>query len=806
MGENMLGAMPFAQKAAFAVLATVSYIALTLPASAQSAPAAPSASNSTLPPVVIQSPAKRQAKPQQARRNATAPRRAAARRARNPNARGTQPANSAAAPAPETAYSHVEGYVATRSATGTKTDTPLIETPQSISVVTRDQIEAQNADSAKQALRYTAGVAGENRGNFGGFDIMYGRGFILDQYLDGMRLPGSTAIFAPQPEMFGIERVELLRGPASVLFGQGSLGGLVNMVSKRPSEISSNEVVLQGGSYDRIQGGFDSTGKLDKNGDLLYRITGFAKDADNQVNFAKEQRYYISPALTWRPDKDTTWTVKFDYQKDPSVGYYNFVPYNGSLGPNPAVGKLPTSFYSGDPNFNTLRREQISGTSLFEHRFDNGFTVRQNLRYMQVNGSFDQVLPLGLDANFGGTSYDTLYRYTQATRERIDALTTDTQGEYKFETGLLSHRVLFGVDTQNVLYKQRQAQSSAEGCILIGPPAGCSTVGAPDLSLSNPIYGYPIVSPFNDPDLVGNIASRQTLQQTGVYAQDQIKFGRLTAIGGLRYDAANARTDSADYLFGGGGVVNQHDHATTGRVGLIYNFDNGVAPYVTYATSFAPNVGTDPTLAPLVPTTGELYEAGIKYQPTWFKGFFQASVFDLTQQNVLSIAPFPSNLRTQIGEVRSQGFEIEGKASLTDNLDIIASFTHVNPKVTRSLDTDLGKRPTWIPNDVGAIWADYTFRGGSLNGFGMAMGVRYTGQTWGDKENLTLNVPSYTLFDAALHYELVNLDPRLKGAKLSINATNLFDKVYVSQCTVQFDNNCVYGLRRQVIATLRYRW
>ena len=210
-----------------------------------------------------------------------------------------------------------------------------METPPSISVVTRDQIEAQEAQSTKQALRYTAGVAGDNRGNFGGYDIMYMRGFILDQYLDGMRLQGATAQFPPQPEIYGMERVEVLRGPASVLFGQASPGGLVNLVTKRPSEIPFNEVLLQGGSYDRIQGGFDSTGKLDKNGEFLYRITGFAKDADNQVNFVKDQRYYIAPSLTWRPDKDTSWTVLANYQKDPSVGYYNFVPYNGSLGPNP---------------------------------------------------------------------------------------------------------------------------------------------------------------------------------------------------------------------------------------------------------------------------------------------------------------------------------------------------------------------------------------------------------------------------------------------------------------------------------------
>jgi iron complex outermembrane recepter protein len=173
----------------------------------------------------------------------------------------------------------------------------------------------------------------------------------------------------------------------------------------------------------------------------------------------------------------------------------------------------------------------------------------------------------------------------------------------------------------------------------------------------------------------------------------------------------------------------------------------------------------------------------------------------------VSINPATPTFRTQVGEVNSKGFEIEGKASITDRIDLIASYTHVNSTVTRSLDIDLGKRPLWIPNDIGAVWVDYTLRDGPLNGFGVAWGVRYTGQTWGDKANLLLNVPSYTLVDAALHYDLAGLDPRFKGMRLSVNATNLWDRIYVSQCTVQaFDNACVYGLRRQVLASLRYRW
>lgn len=706
----------------------------------------------------------------------------------------------------ESAWGPVDGFVATRSATGTKTDTPIIETPQSISVVPRDQIEAQNADSAKQALRYTAGVAGENRGNFGGYDIMYGRGFILDQYWDGMRLPGAAGVFPPQPEMFGIERVEFLRGPSSVLFGQGSLGGLVNLVGKRPSAVASNEVVVQGGSYGRIQGGFDSTGPLDKNGDFLYRITGFAKDADNQVNYVKEQRYYISPALTWRPTKDTNWTVKFDYQNDPAVGYYNFVPMQGSLVSNPAGVRIPTSFYSGDPNFNTMSRKTYAVSSFFDHQFSDVFKVRQNTRFIDTTGTMKQVLPLGLESNLLGGSSDTLYRYAQGVRERVTSLTTDTQGEFKFGTGPIDHKVLVGVDTQNVLFKQAFAQSAQDDpsntfCTYYGL---CSPQSAPPISLSSPVYGYQILNPLDDPTSFTNQSIRQTLQQVGFYAQDQIKIGRLSIVGGVRYDSAQVRTDTLDFVYpSNSGATKQNDHATTGRVGVVYEFESGVAPFATYATSFNPTLGRT-TGVPLKPTTGELHEAGVKFQSPGSKIFAQFSVFELTQQNYTTQDPLSTDLR-QIGEVRSRGFEIEGRAQITDNFVVLASYTNVDPVITKSTGADLGMIPTWVPRQIGAVWGDYTIREGALNGLGFSLGVRHMGQTFGDAQN-TLVVPSYTLADAGIHYDLESLDPRFKGARLSVNATNLFDKIYVSQCTVQFDNNCVYGLRRQVLATLRYKW
>ena len=324
----------------------------------------------------------------------------------------------------------------------------------------------------------------------------------------------------------------------------------------------------------------------------------------------------------------------------------------------------------------------------------------------------------------------------------------------------------------------------------------------------NPVYNTSfILNPLYDPTSAVNTRTQQYLEQNGIYAQEQMKIGGFNIVGGLRYDVAQSNTDTLDLVALSADGVRQTDHATTGRIGVIYDFANGIAPYATYATSFSPNVGTTSTFAPLKPTTGELYEVGVKYQPPGQKIFVQASLFDLTQQNVLTVDPANPTFRSQIGEVNSKGFEIEGKASITNHLDVIASYTHLNSIVTQSLNIDLGKRPTWIPNDIAAFWVDYTLREGPLNGFGAAVGARYTGQTWGDMANILLDIPGYTLIDAALHYDLEALDPRFKGARLSINATNVFDRIYVSECTVQaFDNACVYGLRRQVIASLRYRW
>ncbi len=742
---------------------------MSRPALSQTAP-------QQLAPVVVQESAAKR-KPVATARRASASRGAATRRSNLRNANAPQAA-PAAAPVRETAWGHVDGYVATRSGSGTKTDTPLIETPQSISVVTQDQIQAQAAQSAAQAVRYTPGVRSEVAGADARTDAVYIRGFVADQYLDSMRLVNFGIFGYPIVEPYNLERIEVLRGPASILYGQASPGGVVNMVSKRPTETPYHEMFVSTGSYGRVQSGVDLSGPLDKNKEFLYRLTASGYDVGSQVDYQGYQRVSIAPSLTWRPDNQTTLTIQGTYQRDPKAGFYNqllprgiatITPYNGQT--------IPTSFFSGQPGFDHTSREYASIGYLFEHQFDGGLTVRQNLRYMDNSTDFATVSP---DVNL--TNPTNLTRGAYTTKETIRSLAIDNQAEGKFRFGAFEHTVLFGFDYRNA------TDTAYNGTGVAGTVTPINAL--------NPIYGpAPIIAPSS--------LNQQSLDQYGFYAQDQIKFDNWIALLGIRRDQANSHTDAQNLSLSTRTFSNKSDSATSKRGALMYKFDNGVVPYIQYTESFQPTVGTDFFGNPFAPTRGQQYEVGVKYQPN-AKSLYTLALFDLTQQNVLTPDPLrPSLARVQTGEVRSRGVELEAKTEVTRDLTVLASYTYLDNTVTKSnTPAQLNNHPPGMPRNSASAWADYTFHNGPLDGFGMSAGVRYIGDTPGT----TLNdyyVPSVTLVDAAVHYDLAALGKQFQGFKLQVNATNLFDKTYLTYCQ---DFGCYYGLRREVIATLRYRW
>ncbi|WP_456685319.1 TonB-dependent siderophore receptor [Bradyrhizobium sp. P5_C11_2] len=749
-------------------------------AAAQSATAgSPGAGAATqLSPIVVQGgEAPRRASASPARSRSAARSRATAR-SNAPAGAAVAATAGAGASHKESAFGHVDGMVATRSGTGTKTDAALIETPAAISVVTQDQIQAQGAQSIAQAVRYTSGVRTENLGADARFDNVYIRGFLADQYLDSLRLLNFGVFAYPIIEPFNLERVEILHGPASVLYGQSSPGGIVDLVSKRPTLEPYHEMFVSTGSYGRAQAGVDLSGPIDKNKEFLYRFTASGFDVGSQVDHADYQRISIAPSLTWRPDNNTTLTVLGTYQRDPKAGFYNQLLPNGIGTITPYKGSyIPTSFYSGEPNFDKTDRTLGTVGYLLEHSFNNNVKVRQNLRYMDVSTDFAVVSPGG-----GQLDPTKLSRSAFTTQEVIRSFNVDNQAEAKFNAGPFEHTVLAGLDYTNATDKRLNGMLSV----------------APTINAFNPVYGVP----FGPVPYTSNV--RQKIEQLGVYAQDQIKFDRWVALLGIRHDLAQSRTETLTYG-SGTAIAPKSDTAVTKRGALLYKFDNGIAPYIQYTESFQPTAGTDALLRSFAPTTGQQEEAGIKYQPN-AKSLYTLAAFNLIQQNVLTPDTDPSHppgSRVQTGEIRSRGIELEAKTEISPELTVLASYTYLDNIVTRTnTPSQLGKHPVIAPMNSASAWVDYTFHGGPLDGFGLSGGVRYVGETAGNTAN-TFYVPDVTLFDAALHYDFSALGPLFKGYSAQVNATNIFDKTYVTLCQ---DIGCYYGLRRNVIATLRYRW
>lgn len=667
----------------------------------------------------------------------------------------------------ETVWGPVDGYVAKKSATATKTDTPLIETPQSISVISAEQLAAQGAGSLGEALRYTPGVQSELLGNdLRGYGIFI-RGFNANSssfYRDGLQLKGTTySAFLPL-DVYGAERLEVMRGPASVLYGQNSPGGIMNYVTKRPTEEPLHEVELDVGTFDRYQGKFDLSGPVDEEGTVLYRLTGLARDSDTQVDFVNDDRYFIAPAVTWRPNGETSLTVLGYYQHDDAGWGVQFLPTQGTIKDSPN-GDIPRHTFTGEPDFDEYVLDQFSIGYLFEHEVDETFTVRQNARYAHLKSHAQEVYGWGL------LDDDTLNRFGDVTKSELSTVAVDNQLQAKFDTGPVAHTVLAGVDFQYY-------DLSDIGIFYEVAP----------LDLYDPHYG---ADPFN-----GSVYddTDATSRQVGIYAQEQAKlFDRLVIQLGGRYDFA--RTEDTDNLTDT--KTTTSDEAFTGRAGLVYLFDNGLAPYASYSESFEPVLGSDANGQPFKAEEGRQYEVGVKFQPAESNSFITVSAFDLVKRNVLTQDPANAVAQVQTGEVRSRGVEVQSVASFDFGLDLTAAYTFLDAEITKSnVDGEKGNAPARVGKHSASLWADYTIPEGDLEGLGFGAGVRYVGPSAGDNQG-DLKVPGYTLADAALHYQWNDF-------RLAVNATNIFDTSYVTSCSGE--NSCYYGERRTVMGSLSYRW
>lgn len=673
------------------------------------------------------------------------------------------------------------GYKAEKSLTASKTSTPLSETPRSVSVVTRKRIEDQKSQSLTDVLGYVPGIfappfaAGDGLAG----DLFFIRGFNATDYgygllRDGLRVQGNRYDTTSEP--YGLERVEVFRGPTSILYGENAPGGLVNLVSKRPTAAPQGEVQLSYGSNDRRQLNLDVSGPLNDSGNVLGRVVMVGREADTQVDHVQDNRIYIAPSLTLNFDDYNSLTLLSTYQKDRTKLELG-LPAAGTLLNNPN-GKLDKDTFLGNEDWNTFEREVWTLGYEFTHRFNDDWQFRQNSRYMQSRIQRNEIWPgalnnAGFGTNVSSQAYD---RYNKSITYSLD-----NQLEGKFDTGALQHTLLVGASFDRTSFNQ-----------------DWSAGFGPSINVFNPVWTSEPTTPFT----IQN--SQLDQQMTGLYSQLQSKYENWIFLLGGRFDSVDSqyrnKRDASSPVSNAESDLDYTDRDFTWQTGVMYQFENGLSPYVSYSTSFVPVQQTTSASGPLDPITAEQYEVGLKYEPKGWNTMFTAAVFDLRKENDVI---FDSGDYRQVGESRSKGVELEINSDISANLNVTAAYTYTDARITKDAPGSLleGHQMTGVPRNQASIWANYRFLDGALRGLRLGGGVRHFDSTFAyTAESLygKLDTGDVTLVDAAIGYDID------ENWSVDLNAKNVFDQEYVAGCNNA--GRCYWGDERTFLGTVSLRW
>ncbi len=670
--------------------------------------------------------------------------------------------------------------MATVATSATKSDTPLIETAQSVTVITRNEMDVRGVLNLNQAVRYTAGVTADQRGGAVGtrYDLFALRGFSVPTFLDGLKLQDSPTGYAvAQTDTSRLDRVEILKGPASALYGQSSPGGLTALSSKLPTDQRFyGGVNATGGMFDLYRVDADVGGYATDNGLVRYRVYGTVNGQHTQLTHTGSRRFSISPSVTFGGNGPTTLTLLGNYQYDPTNGTYGGVPLVGSLKRAP-YGYLPRNFYDGDSSFEKYNRRQGAITYIFNHTFNNDWSFTSRGRYDDVKTQYRSVYDMGYYVND-----DTLARSAIETYEHTHNLAFDSQFKGKVRTGPLHHTLMFGFD-----YMQ---QSATE----VGYYGA-----APDLNVFHPDYQMAIapMSPW--------VNYRTDSHQVGAYGQDEIRWDRLILTGSIRNDWYRSHQVESNY----NSDSRQSPSQITWRASGLYHFDFGLAPYISYSTSFQPQSGAvssdgGKTMHQAAPSLGKQLEGGVKYQVPGTSILLTATGFHIEQTNVL-VGVGNTGYSTASGLVHSDGFEFEAHAEPYKNLMVTASVSF-----QKVHDDSTGKPLMQSGKGNSSLFVFYTMPSGPLKGFGFGGGMRYSAKTYGGEASYgSVWIPQYALFDGSVRYDLNNLSHRLHGWTVAASVRNLFDKNYVANCLAYASYNqefCYYGERRNAQASVGYTW
>ncbi len=676
---------------------------------------------------------------------------------------------STLAQAADTAVDEVT-VTAERAVTATKTDTPIVEIPQAVSVIDDKLFRDRGALNLQETLRYSAGVTAEAYGLDTRSDATVIRGLSPIQFLDGMR---SFWTYAPlaRNAVEGLDRVEVLRGPSSVLYGQASNGGIINSVSKTPQFETRGAARVEYGSYDRKQAMVDFTGPLGSGEALAGRLVAVLRDANQQTRRLDDDRVFLSPSLTWRPGPDTEVTAIAAYQKDSSGSSQQFLPLPSTILATSDARKISSRTFLGDEDYDTLEQERAAFTLIAQQRLSEVFSISARGRYIDAKSTFQEIYPdvysNPLNPFIDGTAESgrIVNRSAYQTKPKVETFTGDISGLAKFDTGPFSHQLLVGVDYSN--YRER----TRSGFGAVTP-----------IDVYNPVSSG-VIAPTYD------ALPTQRNTQLGLYVQDQIRYAdRVSLVVGLRHDRARSKTE---------GVDAQVDKAWTFKAGVIGEVGAGVSAYASYSEAFLPLAGLDINGVAFVPTRGRQYEGGLKWQP--LRGVLvTANYFDIVESNRPTNDPLNVLNTVQTGEIASKGFEVEAALDLPQAIELTAAYSYTDAKVTKSnFAPEVGVRLSDVPRHLASAWGVKTVELGQGAALRLGAGVRYVGPTVSTGSALTLRTPSYTLVDALAEVEWDRWT-------LGLNVTNLFDEDYYAPCRAFGD--CFTGNGRYVVSSLTYRF
>ncbi|MDU8923855.1 TonB-dependent siderophore receptor [Pasteurellaceae bacterium LIM206] len=624
---------------------------------------------------------------------------------------------------------------------------------QSNAVITAQQISEAAAVKVDEALRYEAGINVGMYGNDTKQEWIKIRGFDPSLSVDGSRV-ANNGFFQAQPNTYGLEAIEVIKGADSITYGASEAGGLVNLVTKRPTKTPQGEFGLHYGTqgYRGVFG--DYSGSLTADNSIRYRVVGEYYHRKGDVN-GRTDNYYIAPSLTWDISDRTSLTLLTSFTRQVGKPTSVHLPAAGSLFATSA-GTISRGVNYGEPD-EYVDRNQIRLGYEFIHDFGDGLKFTQNYQYYEQKLDWLGVFAWSSDGN--RTAYRG-YSYTDGTM-RTHTIDNRLSKEWKGDNW--SNTLLVGVD-----YMRSKTN---------GLNNGFGQVNSTDL-----------FNPVPDHAGIGKVGYDYYahVYQTGLYLRDQATFGNAVLNLGARHD--KARSDSLS----GGNYGSYNVSHNTYQASAMYNFDSGISPYVAYSESFRPLAGSDAYGNGYKPYEGRQYEAGFKYLPGWIDGKISVAYFNLQEKN--SLVPDPSGVSRQVGKSRSKGVEIQADANIGENWNALLAYTYTDAK--QDLTSYSTVRKSLTPRHQVSAQLKYRFTAGLLDRLMIGAGVRYVGGTVDEQYWPGYKVPSYTLVNLMAQYDFAD------NWRLQINVNNLTDKKYLAGCSYY----CYFGAERNITATVSYKF